>query len=240
MSFVWVCCRQSPSFTCKICRGYKHLIGATLPKARKALFFCFFSTPLTKLRALVAGRAGTCLKGHSVQNIVPHFALCPSCGDKYATLLKSRQLGIHLSNFTTAPNVISPPQALGWSHDDDGWAALWGNCGSIACSVHDPSPLPPLWLFSMAYTCLLFIFVFFCFLFYRVSGWVEREAGLGGRAFWRRAGVKTTRNKARTRGSACFAMCLRCASQENINTRDSSTEILLPLSFSFPLTFLTA
>lgn len=63
-------------------------------------------------------------------------------------------------------------------------ATLWGNCGSIACSVHDPSPLPPLWLFSMAYTCLPFFL--FLFLFYRVSGGRRGRRGWG-RAFWRRA-----------------------------------------------------
>lgn len=70
----------------------------------------------------------------------------------------------------------------------------------------------------------------------------------GGRRGWGRGpsedapGVQKTTNKARTRGVACFAMCLRCAFQENINTCDSSPEILLPLfCFVFvPLTFLTA
>lgn len=93
-----------------------------------------------------------------------------------------------------------------------------------------PRPLPPLWLFSMAYTCLLF-----CFFVSLLSGvgWAEREAWVGGGPSEDAPGVETTTNKARTQGFACFAMCLRCASQENINTCDSSPEILLPLSFFF-------
>lgn len=58
--------------------------------------------------------------------------------------------------------------------------------------------------------------------------------GVGGGPSEDAPGVKKTTNKARTRGVACFAMCLRCAFQENINTCDSSPEILLPL-FCFVL-----
>lgn len=121
------------------------------------------------------------------QNKVPHFALCAPPWKQRGHSFKSRQLGIHLSNFTTAVVFLffCFLSACRWKP----WWRWLGNslrnCGSIACSVHDPSPLPPLWLFSMAYTCFLFI-LFICFPF--IGCWGGRRGRRGwGRAFWRRA-----------------------------------------------------
>lgn len=115
------------------------------------------------------------------QNIVPHFALCPLRGNKEGTHFKPRQLGIHLSNFTTARNVVffffSPASRLKpwWRWLGNSLRKLWIN--SMFC----PWPLAP--PSSVAFFDGLHMFTFHfrsLFPFYRVCGVGGGEGGGAG------------------------------------------------------------
>lgn len=156
---------------------------------------------------------------------------------EYICLISQRHAMLCFFLFFLSPACRLKPW---WRWLGNSLRKLWIN--SMFC----PWPLAP--PSSVAFFDGLHMFTFHfrsLFPFYRVCG----VGGAGGRRRgWGRGpsedapGVQKTTNKARTRGVACLAMCLRCAFQENINTCDSSPEILLPLfCFVFvPLTFLTA